>query len=276
MNTFIIIDTNVVVAGLLTGHADSPVARILDGMLSASFPFIVSEALLAEYREVLVRSKVILTDMARHAIVLTPVSAGLSAKAPGAGDQFLWDLLATRDDLVLLTGDKLLLKDKAMQQRVILTIWMAHIGDVAVLSESDVGSPDLTPKPYERIAVKGVANVHGLDVMDLIYFVNTFDGFPCSCRAMVGRVAPQPWLHVQWLMSQFGNTPQEAIAAYFNHVRAAWICPACEKRWVTSFQLTTGYRACNDAPQRRRLPCLQPCRSATWQSGKACATAATA
>ena len=46
----VIADTNVVVAGLLTGNEASPVARILDGMLSATFPFVVSEALLAEYR----------------------------------------------------------------------------------------------------------------------------------------------------------------------------------------------------------------------------------
>ena len=51
----VIVDTNVVVAGLLTGNATSPVARILDGMLGAAFPFVVSEALLAEYRAVLVR-----------------------------------------------------------------------------------------------------------------------------------------------------------------------------------------------------------------------------
>lgn len=133
MNTFFIIDTNVVVAGLLTAHADSPVARILDGMLSAAFAFVVSEALLAEYRAVLVRPKLrklhglseaevdaILTDMVRHAIVLTPVSAEGNPKAPDAGDQFLWDLLAARADLVLVTGDKLLLQDEAMQQRVIL------------------------------------------------------------------------------------------------------------------------------------------------------------
>lgn len=132
MSSFFIIDTHVVVAALLTAHADSPVARILDGMLSAVFPFVVSEALLAEYREVLVRPKLrklhglseaevdaILTDMVRHAIVLTPVSADLNPKAPDAGDQFLWDLLATRADLVLVTGDKLLLLDEAMQQRVI-------------------------------------------------------------------------------------------------------------------------------------------------------------
>lgn len=132
MSTFFIIDTNVIVAGLLTAHADSPVARILDGMLSAAFPFVVSEALLAEYRAVLVRPRLcklhglsepeidaILTDLARHAIVLTAVSTA-APRAPDAGDQFLWDLLATRTDLMLVTGDKLLLQDETMQQRVIL------------------------------------------------------------------------------------------------------------------------------------------------------------
>lgn len=51
----VIVDTNVVVSGLLTGNAASPVARVLDGMLAVAFPFVASEALLAEYRDVLVR-----------------------------------------------------------------------------------------------------------------------------------------------------------------------------------------------------------------------------
>jgi putative PIN family toxin of toxin-antitoxin system len=125
----VIVDTNVVVAGLLTGNDASPVARILDGMLSAAFPFVVSEALLAEYRSVLVRPQIcklhgltateidlILIDLAQHAIVLTPVAAGA---APDPGDQLLWDLLAARPDLVLVTGDKQLLKNAAMRSRVI-------------------------------------------------------------------------------------------------------------------------------------------------------------
>ena len=132
MSTYFIIDTNVVVSGLITAHADSPVARILDGMLSAAFPFVVSEALLAEYRAVLLRPKliklhglsepevdVILTDMVRHAIVLTTFHSSSSPIAPDPGDQFLWDLLATRADLMLVTGDQLLLQNTIMQQRVI-------------------------------------------------------------------------------------------------------------------------------------------------------------
>ena len=96
----VIIDTNVVVAGLLTQREDPPVARVLDGMLGAAFPFVVSEALLAEYHAVLVRPalrklhgltvsefETILTDLARHAIVLAPVTA---SPAPNPGDQLLW------------------------------------------------------------------------------------------------------------------------------------------------------------------------------------------
>ncbi|WP_180126633.1 putative toxin-antitoxin system toxin component, PIN family [Rhodoferax sp. BLA1] len=132
MSRFFIIDTNVVVAGLLTSHADSPVARILDGMLAAAFPFVLSEALLSEYRAVLARPHLvkmhrlsadeldtILLELARHAIVLTPANSDATPQAPDPGDQFLWDLLSSRDDLYLVTGDKLLLQDHVLQDRVL-------------------------------------------------------------------------------------------------------------------------------------------------------------
>lgn len=125
----VIVDTNVVVAGLLMAQAASPVARILDGMLTAAFPFVVSPALLADYHAVLVRPalrklhglsvqqiETILTDLAQHAIVLEPVAG---PPAPDAGDQLLWDLLAARAELRLVTGDKLLLKDASMRGRVL-------------------------------------------------------------------------------------------------------------------------------------------------------------
>jgi len=127
-----IIDTNVIVAGLLTAHSDSPVARILDGMLAATFRFVLSEALLTEYRAVLLRPPLrklhglsesdidlILVDLAQHAIVLPDLGHTGTPAAPDAGDQFLWNLLASRHDLMLVTGDKLLLQDEAMQARVI-------------------------------------------------------------------------------------------------------------------------------------------------------------
>lgn len=53
-----VIDTNVVVAALLTRVVNSPTARILDGMCQGEFPFLLSTALLAESREALLRKRV--------------------------------------------------------------------------------------------------------------------------------------------------------------------------------------------------------------------------
>jgi predicted nucleic acid-binding protein len=125
----VIVDTNVVVPGLLTANDAAPVARVLDGMLGAAFPFVLSEALLAEYRTVLLRPGLrklhglsvaavesILVELAQNAAVLVPATG---PAAPDPGDQLLWDLLATRGDLVLVTGDKRLLRDAVMQGRVV-------------------------------------------------------------------------------------------------------------------------------------------------------------
>jgi len=125
----VVVDTHVVVAGLPLAGNSLPVARILHGMLEATLPFVVSEPLLAEYRDVLARPNVcrlhglggdaleaLLADIARHATVLAPAAA---PAAPDPGDQMLWELLAARDDLILVTGDKLLLRDRGMRGRVI-------------------------------------------------------------------------------------------------------------------------------------------------------------
>ncbi len=129
MPPLVVVDTNVVVAGLLTARTDSPVARVLDGMLAAAFPFALSEALLAEYRTVLRRPSlckahgltpdeidVVLVELAQHGIVLPPVPA---PPAPEPGDQHLWELLAVREDLLLVTGDKRLQEDDRMGHRVV-------------------------------------------------------------------------------------------------------------------------------------------------------------
>jgi predicted nucleic acid-binding protein len=98
-------------------------------MLAAAFPFAVSAALLAEYRDVLTRPKLrkahglsvtevedVLVEVARHAIVLMPTAA---QPAADPGDQFLWNLHAARAELVLVTGDAALLRDSSMRGRVV-------------------------------------------------------------------------------------------------------------------------------------------------------------
>lgn len=115
-----ILDTSVVVAGLLTRTADAPTSRLLDGMLDGRYPFLVSVDLLAEVRRVLLRPRIrarhglgpdeidrILLPVAEHAIVVEPRTS--EARAPDAGDQHLWDLLAARPGAFLATGDRALL-----------------------------------------------------------------------------------------------------------------------------------------------------------------------
>ena len=41
-----------------------------------------------------------------------------------------------------------------------------------------------------------------------------------SYRSMLSRVTPPLWLHMQWLMLQFGHNPKAAVAVYIDHVRA--------------------------------------------------------
>lgn len=114
-----VIDTNVVVSGLLAGDPTSPVAGILDGMLAAAFPFALSPELLAEYRAVLLRPWLrqlhgleeeeidrILRDLVVNAVWREPVEA---VAAPDPGDQHLWRLLNSQPGSILVTGDRLLL-----------------------------------------------------------------------------------------------------------------------------------------------------------------------
>ncbi len=121
-----VIDTNVVVAGLITASRDSPTARILDGMLVGRFSFLLSIDLLAEYRLVLLRPKIkklhwlsereidiLLTEIAANGKVqdVGPAAAVQTDGPPDPGDRHLWALLEARAGSVLVTGDKALLKN---------------------------------------------------------------------------------------------------------------------------------------------------------------------
>jgi len=125
-----IIDTNILLSGLITNDAESPPCRIVDGMLQSSFSFLLSVALLKEYGEVLLRPAihrlhqldeadvdVILETITVNAILCE--SAIAKQHAPDRNDQHVWNLLATRKEAVLITGDKLLLANPPTSARVI-------------------------------------------------------------------------------------------------------------------------------------------------------------
>ena len=124
-----VIDTNVVVSGILTGRPESPTARILDGMLTGRFRFLISVALLAEYREVLRRQKitrrhrlsgaevdVILTDIAAAGVVVEVENVPISRHHE---DAHLLQILAREPAAVLVTGDKELFHDRVQGGRVL-------------------------------------------------------------------------------------------------------------------------------------------------------------
>lgn len=119
----VIIDTNVLVAGLLTTQANSPTAQILDGMLNGDLVYLLSPELLSEYRAVLLRPKLralhklteveldqLLTEITANAIWHEPAEQH-QHRSPDPGDQHLWNLLAGEQRAVLVTGDQLLLQD---------------------------------------------------------------------------------------------------------------------------------------------------------------------
>lgn len=134
----VIVDTNVVVAGLPMSGNRLPVAAILRRMLNGEMAFLASVALLAEYREVLARPPLRklhgLDDAALEAVIgrlergaEIVETAAARPVAPDPGDQMLWELLAARADALLLTSDKLLLRDKAMRGRVVTPeAWLAR------------------------------------------------------------------------------------------------------------------------------------------------------
>jgi putative PIN family toxin of toxin-antitoxin system len=120
MPRMFIVDTNVVVAGLITAQADSPTVQLLDAMLDGRLIYLLSADLLREYRTVMLRPKLarmhglneteidaLLTDITANALWRDPPADDLH-QAPDPRDSHLWALLACDPSAVLVTGDLLL------------------------------------------------------------------------------------------------------------------------------------------------------------------------
>lgn len=134
-----IIDTNVLVAGLITSEARSPTANILDAMLSGSMLYLLSPELLQEYRDVLMRPMLtrlhglneleidqILTEIAANAI-WRESKPYKDHPSPDPGDAHLWSLLASEPTAVLITGDRLLIENPKPQSTIISpATWVQH------------------------------------------------------------------------------------------------------------------------------------------------------
>ena len=124
-----LIDTNVVVAGLISGEPSSPPVLILDAMLDGKLPYLMSAELLQEYASVLRRPRIsqlhaltdaevngLLTELVANAIWREPLA---TSDAPDPGDNPLWALLASQPGSQLVTGDKRLIENPPNNASVI-------------------------------------------------------------------------------------------------------------------------------------------------------------
>jgi len=120
----VVVDTNVVVSGLLTAEPTAPTHRILNAMLDGRFNYLLSIELLAEYREVMLRPRiqkrhglsardvdVILQTIAANAMIRDPEVLGHGS--PDPEDAHLWVLAKAQPGAVLVTGDQALLDHPA-------------------------------------------------------------------------------------------------------------------------------------------------------------------
>lgn len=125
-----VIDTNVVISGLLTGERASPTAAILEDMLRGHFTYLLSLELLAEYREVLLRPRIrrrhglgaadveaLVTELALNGSVRDPPQ--VAEAVPDFRDRHLWALLRSDSAAVLVTGDDALLRSPPEPGRVL-------------------------------------------------------------------------------------------------------------------------------------------------------------
>ncbi len=119
MQRICVVDTNVVVSGLIVADSSSPPARILNAMIDGSLMYLMSPELLDEYAAVLGRPVLVrihgrtrdeldrlLTELVANSLWRDP---NATTAAPDPGDDHLWALLASEPNAQLVTGDRLLL-----------------------------------------------------------------------------------------------------------------------------------------------------------------------
>lgn len=112
-----VVDTPVVVAGLVAGDPGAAPAGIFDAMLAGRLVVLLSSRLLGEYREVLMRRRVrrahglsaaqvddLLADLAQLARVVDPPA--VSSPLIDPRDAHLYHLLLTHRDAMLVTADE--------------------------------------------------------------------------------------------------------------------------------------------------------------------------
>ena len=139
----VVVDTNVLVAGLMSARETAPTAVVVDAMVAGRLPVLLSLDLLTEYRDVLLRPAIV----SRHGLSESQVDTLLAAivthamiepaevcpiDPPDPDDTHVWALLCARHDALLVTGDIALiegsrvvaeLRDRVLQPAEFMKLW---------------------------------------------------------------------------------------------------------------------------------------------------------
>lgn len=126
----IILDTNIVVSGLIARRPETPPAALLNAVIERRIALLASRALLIEYGQALAKPQVLrAAGVARIAFIPTldrlSVVASIIATVPAAlqapdrKDQHLWDLLEAVSESILVTGERVLLESDHFPGRVL-------------------------------------------------------------------------------------------------------------------------------------------------------------
>jgi predicted nucleic acid-binding protein len=114
-----VLDTNVLVSGIITSHPEAATARIVGAATSSRLPILLSPSLLAEYWTLLTRERIrrkhglpdhgieeVMRRLIQDAVIINPP---LAVSAPGPAERHAWALLLSDPESILITGDKLLI-----------------------------------------------------------------------------------------------------------------------------------------------------------------------
>ena len=131
----VVVDTNIVVSGLISSEPSSSTCLLPDAMLEGTLAYLLSDELLAEYRCVLMRPKLqaqhkldeaevdtFLTEIVANAIWRVNPQVTPTQKPRDLNDSHLWALLMTDSSAILVTGDKLLLSHPPEGREVVSPI----------------------------------------------------------------------------------------------------------------------------------------------------------
>lgn len=109
---YAVFDTNVIVSALMSKRKSSPTVKLLDFVLSGTIILLYNEAIIAEYTDVLHRSKFHF-DTEQINSVMNLVRLGLNSerikseeKFPDSDDRVFYEVSLSKDDAYMVTGNQ--------------------------------------------------------------------------------------------------------------------------------------------------------------------------